>query len=170
MRRNLFVLLVAVGLSVFVPSALAGKGNGGGGGGGGGGSTTSASPSISMATLNGTTMSSSTSPAYRSTVTWSTVTGSLAGWETAEVVLSCFQDVNGDGVVDTSLGGPDLVYSWADSPSAVYSFSGQGQTSIWSLRGGGPATCRADLDAYGWKNGQSTVRLLASTGNFPVSG
>jgi hypothetical protein len=126
-----------------------------------------------MATINGASLSGSKlapAPAYLDTVTWATVAGSVAGWETPEVVLSCFQDVNGDGVVDTSLTGPDIVYSWVASPSSVFSFSGQGQTSTWSLRGGGPATCRADLDAYGWKGGKSTVRLLASTGSFPVSG
>jgi hypothetical protein len=166
MRLYAALLLSFASFMVAVPSALAGKGGGASG-------TTSSSPSIVMATLNGTTMNASTrslTPAYTNTVTWSTVSGSVAGWETPEVVLSCFQDVNGDGVVDTTLGGPDTVYSWINSPGAVFSFSGQGQTSTWSLRGGGAATCRADLDAYGWKSGQSTVRLLASTGNFPVSG
>jgi hypothetical protein len=109
-------------------------------------------------------------PAFKSTVTWATTSGSLAGWETPEVVLSCYQDVDGNGVVDTSLGSPDMVYSWINAPGALDSFSGQGQTSTWTLRGGGAATCRADLEAYGWKSGQSTVRLLATTGDFPVSG
>jgi hypothetical protein len=167
MRRNAALFLLFSSLAVAVPAALAGKGGNGGSG------TSSSTPSISMATLNGVTMAASTlspTPAYKDTVTWATTIGSLAGWETGEVVVSCYQDVNGDGVIDTTLGGPDTVYSWIDSPSAVFSFSGQGQTSTWSLRGGGPATCRADLDAYGSKGGQSTVRLLASTGDFPVSG
>jgi hypothetical protein len=105
-------------------------------------------------------------PFFQETVGWATTTGSLAGNATPEVALTCYQDVNGDGFVNTDPGGPDIVYGWVDSPSALFSFSGQGQTSTWSLRGGGPATCRADLVAY--SKGSHTV--LASTGNFPVSG
>jgi hypothetical protein len=30
--------------------------------------------------------------------------------------------------------------------------------------------CRADLDAYGWKSNQSSVRVLASTGNWTAAG
>jgi hypothetical protein len=167
MRRNAALFLLFSSLAVAVPAALAGKGGNGDSG------TTSSTPSISIATLNGAAMSASTlspTPAYQNTVTWATTTGPLAGWETPEVVVSCYQDVNRDGVIDTTLGGPDTVYSWIDSPSAVFSFSGQGQTSTWSLRGGGPALCRADLDAYGSKGGQSTVSVLATTGDFAVSG
>lgn len=80
------------------------------------------------------------------------------------VVLSCYQDVNGDGTIDTTLGGPDTVYSWVDAPTAQFSFSGQGQTSTWTQRGGGAAVCRADLDNYG-----RTVVVLATTGDFAVS-
>jgi hypothetical protein len=164
MKRQiaLTLALMAGGLTLIVAPALAGKG----------GSTTS-SPSIAIATLNGGSMKASTlapTPAYHDTVTWNTTTGSLAGWESPRVVLSCYQDVNGDGVIDTTMGSPDTVYSWVDSPSATFSFSGQGQTSIWSLRGGGAATCRADLDAYGVKGGQESVRVLATTKNFPVTG
>jgi hypothetical protein len=172
LHRNAIVLLLAAGLAVAATPAIAGRGGGGGGNGGSGGGSTSSS-GIAIASIDGQTMAASSqspTPAYQDTVTWATTIGSLAGWETPKAVLSCYQDVNGDGTINTSLGGPDIVYSWVDKPSAVFSFSGQGQTSIWSLRGGGPATCRADLDAYGVKSGQESVRLLASTGNFPVSG
>jgi hypothetical protein len=158
-RRIALFAVVAAVLALSVPVAFAGKGGGGG------------SSSIAIATLGtGNAPAKSPTPAYKETVTWATTVGSLAGWETPEIVLSCYQDVNGDGTIDTSLTGPDIVYSWLDTPSATFSFSGQGQTSTWSLRGGGAATCRADLDAYGFKSGQESVRLLASTGNFPVSG
>jgi hypothetical protein len=155
----MFAVVAAV-LALAVPVAFAGKGGGG-------------SSSIAIATLGGSTFNAATqasTPVYQEPVTWATTVASLPGWQTPEVVLSCYQDVNGDGFVDTSLTGPDIVYSWVDSPSATFSFSGQGQTSIWSLRGGGAATCRADLDAYGYKNGQETIQLLASTNNFAVSG
>jgi hypothetical protein len=153
-------LLVA---AAFAVPALAGNGGRPGGG---------VTPQITIAAINGLAMSSpqAPTPAYQDTVTWATAVPSLAGWQTPEVVLSCYQDVDGNGVIDTTLGGPDIVYSWIDSPGATFSFSGQGQTSRWSLRGGGAATCRADLDAYGWKSGKSTVQVLATTGNIPVSG
>jgi hypothetical protein len=166
MRRYPTFLLLVVSLAVTVPPAFASKGGNGGGG-------NLSSPNIAIATLNGTAMNASTTslaPAYQDTVTWTTTTGSLAGWESPRVVLSCYQDVNGDGVVDTTMGSRDIVYSWVDSPGAAFSFSGQGQTSIWSLRGGGAATCRADLDAYGVKGGQESVRVLATTKDFAVAG
>ncbi len=84
----------------------------------------------------------------------------LAGWEYPLVAASCYQDVNGDGTIDTNLLGPDVVYTWLDTPDA--SFLLGGYSSIWTLRGGGPAECRADLDAYGWKGGKQSTRVLAS--------
>jgi hypothetical protein len=165
MRRYIPIAAAALGAAALAIPAFAGNGKGG---------STGSTSSISIGAIDGVAMNAasptSPSPKYEDTVTWATTVGSLAGWETPEVVLSCYQDVNGDGVVDTSLTGPDIVYSWIDSPSSVFTFGGLGQTSTWSLRGGGPATCRADLDAYGWKSGQSSVRALASTGTFAVSG
>ena len=154
-------LVVLATFLAFAVPAFAGNRSGGG-----------TSPRIAIATINGTSMltAQAPTPAYQDTVTWATTVPSLAGWQTPEVVLSCYQDVNGDGAIDTSLAGPDLVYSSIDSPGATFSFSGQGQTSTWSLGGGGAAICRADLDAYGWKSGKSTVQVLASTSNMPVSG
>jgi hypothetical protein len=84
----------------------------------------------------------------------------LAGWEYPMVAVSCYQDVNSDGTVDTSLSGPDVVYTWLDHPSAEFLLGAY--SSIWTLRSGGAATCRADLDAYGWKGGQESIRVLDS--------
>jgi hypothetical protein len=172
MRRNAaFSLVLLVCIAVAAAPALAGKGGSGGSGGGGGG-TPPPSSSIAIASVDGVAAAPTKAPTLKlgDTMTFATTVAPVAGWESPMVVLSCYQDVNGDGVVDTSLGGPDIVYSWLDNPGAVFSLSGQGQTSRWTLRGGGPATCRADLDAYGWKSNQESVRLLATTGNFAVSG
>jgi hypothetical protein len=128
------------------------------------GSKAGITPAISIATLDGAPYTGQT-PVYQQTVTFNTTIPTLPGRATAEVVLSCYQDVDGDGTIDPTLGGPDTVYSWIDAPTATFSFSGQGQTSTWSLLGGGPAVCRADLDAY--DKAQATV--LATTGDFAVS-
>lgn len=102
------------------------------------------------------------SPVLGDTVTFTTTVPKLAGWEYPMVAVSCYQDVNADGVVDTNLLGPDVVFTWLDQPQAGFTLGGY--MSIWTLRGGGDAVCRADLDAYGWKGGRQSVRVLASTG------
>jgi hypothetical protein len=94
------------------------------------------------------------------TVGFDTNAVGLAGWEYPMVAVSCYQDVNGDGTVDTNLLGPDVVYTWLDHPDAEFLLGAY--SSIWTLRGGGPATCRADLDAYGWKGGKESTRVLKS--------
>jgi hypothetical protein len=76
------------------------------------------------------------------------------------VAASCYQDVNGDGSGDTNLLGPDVVFTWLDHPDAEIVLGAY--SSIWTLRGGGPAECHADLDAYGWKGGQESTRVLDS--------
>jgi hypothetical protein len=128
-------------------------------------------PSISIASIDGTQMAASTispTPSLGDTLTFATSTGgSLAGWEYPVVVTSCYQDVNGDGTIDTNLLGPDIVYSWVDKPDAPYLLGAY--SSIWTQRGGGPADCRAELDAYGWKANHESVRVLAST-SFHANG
>jgi hypothetical protein len=100
-------------------------------------------------------------------VGFATSAAGLAGWEYPMVVVSCYQDVNGDGTVDTDLLGPDIVFSWVDKPGSEFVLGAF--SSIWTLRGGGPADCRADLDAYGWKGKQETIRVLDSL-NFKAAG
>jgi hypothetical protein len=162
MSRSTAVLwLVLAGLAVVATPALAGKGGNGGGGG--------TSSSIAIATVDGTSMAAAKpTPNLGDTLTFATTVAPLAGWEYPMVSLSCFQDVNGDGVVDTSITGPDLVFAQLDRPSATYTLGGY--SSIWTQRGGGNATCRADLDAYGWKGGKESIRVLATTGNWAVLG
>ena len=135
-----------------------------------GGSTTTTS-SIALATVSGATAApnvQTASPKLGDALTFRTSVEPLAGWEYPMVALSCYQDVNGDGTVDTNLLGPDIVFSWLDKPEADYTLGGY--SSIWTLRGGGPATCHAELDAYGWKGGKQSVRVLASTGNWAAGG
>jgi hypothetical protein len=160
------LLLAALGavavLAMTNAPALAGKGNGG---------NTTTQSSIAIATIDGARMAAATSsptPAIGDALTFATTVEPLAGWEYPMVVVSCYQDVNRDGTVDTNLLGPDVVYTWLDRPSATF-ILGASQ-SIWTLRGGGPATCRAELDAYGWKGGKESIRVLASTGDWAASG
>lgn len=135
---------------------------------GGGFATTS---SIAIATVEGGAMAAgaqSPTPALGDKLTFRTTVEPLAGWEYPMVALSCYQDVNGDGKVDTNLLGPDVVFTWLDKPSATFTVGGY--SSIWTLRGGGDAVCRAELDAYGWKGGKQSVRVLASTGSWTAAG
>jgi hypothetical protein len=143
--------------------------NGKGGGGGGSNSTTTSS--IAIASVDGTVVggaSALVAPKFGETMTFVTAVQSLAGWQYPMVALTCYQDVNGDGVVDTSISGPDIVYSQLDTPGTTFSVGSL--YSIWGERGGGAATCRADLDSYGWKAGFEYVQVLATTGNWAVSG
>jgi hypothetical protein len=160
----LTLALVVGGLALTVGPALAGKGGGGSGG------SIPAPPTIAIATINGTSAASTQDPAPKlgDNVTFATVDGSMAGWEYPMVVVSCYQDVNGDGTIDTNLLGPDIVYSWVDHPGATFLLGAA--SSIWTNRGGGPATCRAELDAYGWKQGKETIRFLAGTQNWTAQG
>ena len=161
-RRNAVLWLMVGALAGIATPALAGKG------GSGGSSTTS---TIAIATVDGTSMAGAAvkpAPKLGDTVTFATTVQSLAGWEYPMVVVSCYQDVNGDGYVDTNMLGPDIVYSWVDKPSATFTMGGY--SSIWTQRGGGDATCRAELDAYGWKGGKESVRVLASTADWLAQG
>jgi len=148
--------VLALTITVFTSGdALAGKG-------GNGNSTTEASfialnPPVAAAA---TTADASSGPSLGNTVSFTTHAAGVAGWEYPMVATSCYQDVNGDGTVDTNLLGPDVVYTWLDQPDADFLLGAY--SSIWTLRGGGPAECRADLDAYGWKGGKQSTRVLAS--------
>jgi hypothetical protein len=78
----------------------------------------------------------------------------LAGWEYPMVSLSCYQ-------------GSTLVYVDLGKPSQELLLGGS--SSTW-LANGGSAYCDAELDAYGWKGGQESVRTLATMGGFTAAG
>jgi len=78
------------------------------------------------------------------------------------VELSCYQDVNGDGSVDMNLAGPELVHLHLDHPDTTFTMYGPNWTA-------GDATCHARLLAYGWKGGQESVQVLASTYNWSAA-
>jgi hypothetical protein len=162
-RRIVHMCIVMAALTAVAAPAFADKGGGssssnnttstaksGGGSGGSGGPSHTASATIAIATVDGTPMAASTltAPALKvgDSLTFATTAGSLAGWEYPMVAVSCYQ-------------GSDLVFTQLDTPSA--SFMLGGYSSIW-LDLGGSASCHADLDAYGWKNGVESVRTLAS--------
>jgi hypothetical protein len=155
-RTAVFILTVLVLAAAAATSAFAGK-------------TTSTS-SITIASIDGTMMLASTaspSPKLGDTIKFATTVAPLAGWEYPMVALTCYQDVNGDGVVDTSISGPDIVFGQLETPDAYFELGG---SSIWPNRGGGDAVCRADLDAYGWKGGKESARVLATTANWVAAG
>ena len=128
--------------------------------------------SISLATVTAADgaarVAGATQPSLGSKVTFATTIEPLAGWEYPMVDLTCYQDVNGDGKVDTTLLGPDIVYSELAKPDASYTLGGY--SSIWTNRGGGDATCRADLVAIGWKGGKESARSLSTTGQWLAQG
>lgn len=153
------IAAITILLAVSAAPAFAGKG---------GGTSTS---SIAIASVSGGTSAAaaqSSTAKLGDTLTFKTTVEPLAGWEYPMVDVSCYQDVNGDGTVQTDLLGPDVVFTWLDKPSAGFTLGGY--SSIWTLRGGGDAVCRADLDAYGWKRGKQSIRVLATTGNWTVTG
>lgn len=167
LHRRTAITIAAVVLALAAAPALAATGKSKSGSGG----TTTTSSSISIASVDGAKMAAGTqSPSLKlgDTVLFSTAVEPLAGWEYPMVDLQCYQDVNGDGVVSTDLQGPDIVFTWLDKPDAAYQLGGY--SSIWTQRGGGAATCIANLDAFGWKGGKESVRVLASTGYLAVSG
>jgi hypothetical protein len=141
---------------------------------GGGGTPTQGTSSIAIDTVtngDGTAFKMATGsvqPRLGSKVTFATTIQPLSGWEHAMVDVTCYQDVNGDGKVDTTLLGPDIVFSDLDTPDATYTLGGF--SSIWTIRGGGDATCRADLVAVGWKSGAQSARNLSTTGQWAAQG
>jgi hypothetical protein len=137
--------------AAFAVPAFAGNGNR---------STTS---SISFASIDGAAAPLSPTTKMGDSVKFATTVQSLPGWQYPMVAVSCYQDVDGNGVIDPSITGPDVVYTQLDKPSA--SFMLGGYSSIWTEHGG-PATCRADLYSYGFKSGVEYSQVLATTGTW----
>ena len=145
------VVLVA---AAFAVPALAGNGKGGS-------STTS---SIKIASVNGAAAPLTPPTKLGDTMNFATTVQPLAGWQHPMVATSCYQDVDGSGTIDTSITGPDVVYTQLETPTTTFTLGGY--ASIWTNRGGGPAICRADLYSYGFKSGVEYATVLASTGNW----
>jgi hypothetical protein len=164
-RRIGSICVICAAIVVGATPAFAGKG----GNTSGGSSSTSSTPSIAIATVNGVSAASvqNPAPALGDTVTFKTGSGSL-GSAYPMVDLQCFQDVNGDGTIDTSLSGPDVVFTSLDTPSATFTMGGY--ASIWTNRGGGTATCVAKLEAYSWKGGVESITVLAQTQTWYAAG
>lgn len=165
MSKKPFIFLFALALAVAVTPAFAGKGGNGNGNGGGSAAPTSGSdPSISIASVNGGVAAASPqapSVKYGDKLTFNTNDGGgLSGNEYPVVSVTCYQDVNHDGVVDTSLTGPDIVYTWMDNPDASFPLGGSNIGSSWN---GTAAQCRADLYSYSQNGKGETITLLAST-------
>jgi hypothetical protein len=165
MTKKILMLVSAVlALVVTIGSASAGKG-------GNSAPSSGSGSSIAIASINGGVVSAasgSQTAKLGDALAFATSVERLAGNEYPLVSLTCYQDVNHDGTVNTSITGPDIVFGDLDKPDATFELGGW---SPWTVTyGGGAATCRADLDAYGWKGGQESIRVLATTGDFAVSG
>jgi hypothetical protein len=124
--------------------------------------------SIKIASIDGAAAPVSSTTKMGDSLNFVTTVQSMPGWQYPMVGVACFQDVNGDGVVDTSVTGPDVVYTQLDKPSATFMLGGY--SSIWTARGGGDAVCRADLYSYGFKSGVEYTQVLATTGNWASTG
>lgn len=142
------VILVA---AAFALPAFAGNGN------------RSATSSISFASIDGAAAPLSPTTKLGDSVKFATTVQSLPGWQYPMVAVSCYQDVNGDGKLDTSITGPDVVYTQLDKPSSTFMLGGY--SSAWTDRGGS-AQCRADLYSYGFKSGVEYTQVLATTGSW----
>ena len=167
-RVNLVIFAFVLAFGVAVVPAFAGKG--GNGGGGGNNAPSSGSPSISIATVNGGPAPSAPGPLtlkYHDQLTFATNVVGVSGNEYPQVVVACFEDVNNDGTLDTSVTGPDVVYTDLNWPNATFQLGGTG-LSIWSLRGG-TATCQATLDAYSMTGKGETITPLANTATFSAT-
>ena len=152
MHRFALLALIAAGLVAAAP-ALAAK------------PTAPTAPKIVISTINGVPTGNTlqaVTPRYGDTLRFATTIPKLSGNEWPMVSLTCYQDVNGDGKVDTNLFGPDIVFGILDKPTNSFQLAG---SSLWSQRGGN-AMCHADLYAYGSKGGSETIRFLAGTGNW----
>jgi hypothetical protein len=141
--------------AAFAVPALAGNG------------TRTVASSITFASIDGAAAPASPTTKMGDSLSFATTVQPLAGWQHPMVGVSCYQDVNGDGVINTSVTGPDVVYTQLDKPSA--SFMLGGYSSPWIDRGGS-AVCRADLYSYGFKSGIEYTQVLATTGNWSSAG
>ena len=143
------VIAVVVAAALAVPAFAGGSRN--------------TSSSISIASVGGAAAPLSPTTHLGDSLAFATTVQPLAGWQHPMVATSCYQDVNGDGVIDTNVTGPDVVYTQLDKPSATF-FLG-GYSSLWTANGGA-ALCRADLYSYGWKSGVEYTQVLASTATW----
>lgn len=75
------------------------------------------------------------------------------------IEVSLYQDTNGDGVIDETLLGPDLVYVTLNKPEQSSVPLGSGSTALDLTK---PAKGHARLYNYGWKAKQEYINLLAN--------
>src|SRR5436309_784960 len=105
MTKKILMLAFAVlALAVTIGSASAGKG---------GNPTQTSGSSIAIASINGGLVSASSGSQtvkLGDSLAFATTVERLAGNEYPMVSLTCYQDVNHDGTVNTSISGPDIVF------------------------------------------------------------
>lgn len=119
-------------------------------------------------TVSSITINDTTDLHYGDTLDYSYTLEKLKGQDYGVVGLTCYQDVDEDGTVDTSPAGPDMVYAAPlAKPGDPVRAGGPTTTSLWTDRGG-TAVCRLDLYAYGKQGNQQTIRHLDSSEEFEV--
>jgi len=124
-----------------------------------------------------------TAPYLGGEVTFTTTYPKLKGNITPRVTVWCFQDVNGDGTITTTrtVSNGDYVYAATASTDRAQQLSLTGSEglilggnpsngSIWVQRGGGPATCNAELFYYSYSGKQQVYNYLAETPNWQAAG
>jgi hypothetical protein len=98
------------------------------------------------------------SPHLGGTVAFVSNAVGLRGREWPMIAVNCWQDVDGNGVVDVgNTFSVDKVYGQLDVTSSTFLLGGN--SSDW-LDVGGAAECTSALYAYGWKGGSQTIRML----------
>lgn len=103
--------------------------------------------------------------AYGDTITYEYEIEKLKGNEVPMVQLAGFQDIDADSEIETDVLGDDLLFVYLEPPGFEFKLLAQ----KWADRGG-DATCRLDLLSYSWKGGQQSIRHLASSEEFTVTG
>lgn len=150
-RRNALALVFVTGLIFAAAPALADKGGNGNGPG-----SRDVQSSIQVGSVNGGALAlvnGSLTVSYGDSLTFATTVEKLAGWEWPMVSLTCYQS-------------GQLVFGLLDHPDATFTLAG---SSPWA-NVGGDAVCHADLDAYGWKGGQESIRVLDATDDWTATG
>ena len=94
------------------------------------------------------------------TITYTVTVPKIGGNKQVVIETSAYQDVDGNGDVDTNVLGPDVVFTELDWDASGLSVVLGGHSSIWTLRGG-PAECRAELQLRG-RHSSEPPSVLAS--------
>jgi hypothetical protein len=120
-------------------------------------------------------------PTLLQPITFSTTWSGFEGSPYPAFAVSCYQDLNGDNVINTSTyWNEDGVYGSlffmdggskaANSGTQSTTFYLGGASSPWTVNGGGDAECVAQGYSYSWQGGQETVVKVGNRIEFHAEG